>query len=471
VNGLPLGKLPVGVRARGVAPLRAELDVFAGDATPPELVLEPGAVVVGTVRDAAGAPIAGAEVATDEPNTFRGARVHSGNDGSFRLEGLATGEQVLNATKGSLRRAQRLAPAAGIETSWDPVLAPDAGYVVRGRVLDHRGEPWRRARVTLQDSRSQRSAMTSTIAGEDGCFHQVVPWERVSIGISPSLQLSGFPLLVEDDVAADGSEIVLRAPDPALTTATIRGAVMDEEGRPLFAKVHVWHETARMWRGFNSDAADGSFVIERVPPGQCTVDVRAADRPWFHAGTLEVAGGAILDLGALRVAAGGRIEAAVRLRDGTAPGELKVSVMKDNREAGVAEAADGRLWTGPLAAGEHVLVLTGDRIATRYVRADVQSGATTALEIELDRAALRVLRFRFTKPPPDWYSVHVIDATGRAVFGGSPAWNGPQHEVRASVPAGDLTVLLYGPGGRELQRWPLAVDGLADAPPVTLVVD
>ncbi len=104
IEGLALGRVDVAARAPGRASAsRTDVVLDARENAPIRLELRPGRVLEGTVVDARGAPIAGAEVTVDVLDWRAGdaavgdalrRSVHGGSDGRFRIDGLMPGRPL-----------------------------------------------------------------------------------------------------------------------------------------------------------------------------------------------------------------------------------------------------------------------------------------------------------------------------------------------------------------------------------------
>jgi RNA polymerase sigma-70 factor (ECF subfamily) len=85
------GKLPLAVRARGLAPWHQDVELQAERPNEVTVRLLSGVTLVGSVRDAAGAAVAGVEVNIGDWDDIGHRRVPTAVDGTFRADGLAPG--------------------------------------------------------------------------------------------------------------------------------------------------------------------------------------------------------------------------------------------------------------------------------------------------------------------------------------------------------------------------------------------
>src|SRR6185369_10121782 len=108
---------------------------------------------------------------------------------------------------------------------------------------------------------------------------------------------------------ASGIDFVLQ---PA---GRITGRVVDEAGRPIDAFRVLARARARAGYGpmprDNFAAEDGRFALEDVGEGEYVVDVTAPDRAPAVVSDVKVAAGATVDVGTVRLSAGGVVRGVV----------------------------------------------------------------------------------------------------------------------------------------------------------------
>ena len=133
VESISAGEHKVVVRSSRCVPFVSLVRVHPDVVAELAVTLVRGAVVTGRVRTAEGAPVEGAIVSSGRGTFFSESSIaRSGRDGSFRLEGLPTGELVVFANASELGMAQAIARAVlGAETQVDLRLERDDGLVDR----------------------------------------------------------------------------------------------------------------------------------------------------------------------------------------------------------------------------------------------------------------------------------------------------------------------------------------------------
>ncbi|NUN53837.1 MAG: carboxypeptidase regulatory-like domain-containing protein, partial [Planctomycetaceae bacterium] len=218
------------VNATGYAPAAREFPRpgTAGDRTPVAIALERACSLEGVVIDAAGKPVAGAEVRARNQRPpaeppWNGGAATTGTDGRFRIEGLPPVAQNLTVEYGPLEwkswqvrlpstRPLTLRIPAGGMTVLGTVVAEGTGLPVEGAsvVLDVEG----REPSPLEPPSEGSSARARVVTGEDGTF-------RVE-GVVPG-RIAGVSVLAEGFLPwpARTANVARTDPTPAGGTATV----------------------------------------------------------------------------------------------------------------------------------------------------------------------------------------------------------------------------------------------------------
>ncbi len=285
----------------------------AGDAlTGISLTLRKGLAARGRIVDAAGKPVAGAQIwlAFQEGGGARGAQIQmrllgmerqkpdtvSGPDGAFAVGGLAAGRYAAVVSREGF--ARKNVPALEVqargENVWPPIaLAP--GVALAGLVRDSAGLAIAGAQILVLDpGGGGRTADVSS--GPDGRF--------VVDGLT-----SEHPLML--NVTAQGYATAQREATPPAqdlaivlkSAATIRGRVEDADAKTPVADFTVGTRAGGGGRmviqiGNNGGdhavhAEDGTFELGNVAPGKWTVHVTASGYRAADVAGIEVAEGAV----------------------------------------------------------------------------------------------------------------------------------------------------------------------------------
>lgn len=382
-RGVPPGSVPIVVRAEGCAPWRSVVELEAEERVELAVALEPEARLVGTVRDASGAPVANAWLRRENAFGLLDPSCTTGPDGAFRLGGLAAGQNrvsVRASELGSFEETLELAP--GEERLWEPVLG--LGLVLAGRVLDEGGEPLAGWRVEAHGELPQQvSSHDGARTGADGRFvlrglrdvpHRVVveaPDTSVSV-----LELGG---------RRPGTELELRVPAARRPSARVRGAVVDASGAlPLELQLELATESLGMPSVVDEA---GRFDLGPLVPETYVVRLRARGHPEHVLGPRRLAPHESWDLGTvvLTPAAalvvrttsspeGGVLQPWFRLHRASEDGTFDLGPV----------APSGQGWERPgLAPGRYVLELGGTRVATARLPFELRPGEERRLEVPL----------------------------------------------------------------------------------------
>ncbi|MFO1054904.1 MAG: sigma-70 family RNA polymerase sigma factor [Planctomycetota bacterium] len=299
------GRVPVLVLAAGFQPWLGDVEVGATDAAPLDIVLQPGGVIRGVVKDPNGKPSEGVLVtakAPGQPDTD----VRSGPAGTYRLECVAPGTVTLSVeAEGDHRGAELQTTAiAGREVEADIDLR---GYGhLKGRLTDASGSPLRRATVYALPADPQGKPAHDRTKG-DGSFEiRTIPGARYTIEVVPersgqqSFQLSSsgngtiaFMLVADGDderpapglrripctwlgeIGADYDGLAIQLPLDLVPSARIKGRALNPDATPLPGSLRIHIDGGSRDVGLDDNGAfdvgplvPGTFRFEIVPTGE-----------------------------------------------------------------------------------------------------------------------------------------------------------------------------------------------------------
>jgi hypothetical protein len=161
------GTAEVRVLAPGFAPAVSDPFPLARDAELPPIALAPGRTIRGRVLDAAGSPIAAAEVWVEDP---RGSTsTCTDGEGSFAIRDLAPGRHPIAVGGAGIARAVREVVDLTSRSEAFVEIRIDRGLTIRGRVVDPDGNGVASARVSASLPR-RRAALGSVETDADGSF-------------------------------------------------------------------------------------------------------------------------------------------------------------------------------------------------------------------------------------------------------------------------------------------------------------
>jgi protocatechuate 3,4-dioxygenase beta subunit len=363
-----VGPWDVRVEARGLAHLQLDK---AQPGSPLSVTLQKGRSVTGTVRDGSdNRPLAGAMVEARAADGWRfslpwepsagAVAARTDRDGRFRLEGLANGLFEVAARAPRYGRAVRrnVRPGASVDLLLLPgasitgsVTGPDHRPVAGAIVAAQKRGEWgfEQAGTETTDARGR----FSLVGIEPGTYVLAVRHPALAPGVAD---------VTVEPLADAQVDIVLGRGAPVL------GRLMADRDRPVGGTVAVEalagrRVTSRLAEILQAEAGpDGLFVIERVPPGDHVLVVRA---PGFGKRSVEFAIGAraaSVDLGEIALDRGLVIGGHVRSRSGAPIADASVNaylltdalVAPDPAEP-VRTEADGSFVIGGLEAGRFSL--------------------------------------------------------------------------------------------------------------------
>lgn len=246
---LAAGKFELRVTVEGFDSVEEPMETVWGQRTERTICLRAPSYVAGMVEDEQGRPLAGASVSARSATTWDRVEGVAGEDGRFRLDGVAAADPALRVE----------CPGRYVEEI-PPLVAPVEGLrivarplvVVRGRVVPPPGRTL--GRFTTTAAAKDRSTLRAAAASPDVQWQ--VPPGTWTFTIS---DVVGCLDLTRDVTVAAGSPVDLG--DLRLVEgAIVEGVVMDTAGVPVAgAGVLIGDASA------TSDAS-GSFRIEGVDP-------------------------------------------------------------------------------------------------------------------------------------------------------------------------------------------------------------
>lgn len=265
-----------------------ETDVDLGD-----LTLAAAARLAGVVRDRDGAAVAGIEVAlalgkgASSMSFFARQRTTTDEQGKFRFGGLRGSEYTLTTASPHHLPASIVADVAAGAVRDDIVIELESGASIAGRVVDDVGQPVAGMSVgayrTTQPDPSIK--MTGLSSGES-----------VKTNAAGEFRLGG----IEEEVvtlrawgkgyrAASQPEVRTGTDNVTITLqrlGSVQGRLVDAAGQGV-AGSRVGYSSGGMegieLRGEDViTAADGSFVLEDVPPGEVALHANGKHLPVTH---------------------------------------------------------------------------------------------------------------------------------------------------------------------------------------------
>jgi len=390
----PPGPVTVRVSRSGYRPECLRLELRAGETRELAITLRQGVVVLGTLRDDRGAPVAGGVIQVLGPGETALAIVNTGPDGTFRIGGLPDVPLGLRAEASGFLTVKKSLADPVAENRWDPVV--QRGLGIEGTLVDEDGEPLTGYRVRslrgafrdiLGDEHPSQTAI-EVRTGEDGRFSvgglDATPYR---VGVIPPTQ--GLPVLIVDGVVPGTSPpLRLRVRTPDLPAAGLTGVVFDPEGKPLEgARVEVRQANSGLSVVARVDG-EGRFTTALVPPGEYLARIWVPGLGTRHVGPVRVTGSRHADLGQVRFQTPGRLTAGIRKNDiGVKFLYLEVlrSAAGDRWHTEVCLVIRGGADTAHvLSPGRYLLLTRGPGVARTSREVEIRTGQASAVGLNLE---------------------------------------------------------------------------------------
>lgn len=466
--GLPLQPVRWSVRARGYAPLTREVEPTP-DGTWIHVALTPAGIVVGTIRDGSGTPLAGVRVSHGPIADFTSSFGRSRADGTYRLANLPAGTlELLAEHPDHGRAAVSLEVASGAPVEWSPTLV--AGHALAGVVVDGDGAP--RAgfvidavgSVPAPGSRRLWSAQVRTAT--DGTFEVAsCPSEPLSLEVSaPDPYLTVKRLTGVQPGAGIVTIIVL---EDDLPSARVRGTIVGADGLPLGANlILIGPAGTGGYHPGRCEAETGEFELGPLPPGEYSVTLQPDGLPPLAREKLTLARGEARDLGVWRLETPSRIQVSVEGCAGPGPFE----------ELTLYRRSPSGKWSEPrryrsdrwheLAAwpGTYAVQASGAEVCLETHELEIAAGEDARLELVPHEGSAHSIVIT-PGPTPIRWPLSVSIANERQ----QPAWSWMQPEASAGplgfqcrLRAGQYTIVVRSIEG-ELARVPYSVSGANSA--------
>jgi protocatechuate 3,4-dioxygenase beta subunit len=361
--------------------------------------LQAGLSIVGTVVDAQGVPLPGAQVSARPAPADRQGRVmvviggasegkipeivaHTDANGRFELVDLAAGRYDLSAKRKGFARNElpgiSLEQAAGQYEAGTMRLEP--GQALQGMVVDPSGAPLDEAQVRIVPKDPMAAMMMRLSSGQppeavsrpDGWFvlEDRVEGEILDIAVGRE----GYV-----DVIKRGLTVPVTEPLTIELTAasTIRGKVLDLDGRPIVGASVGMQRTRGEGRGGRSFAfsmvidtdtdQNGEFEFENVEPGTIALTAKSTGMQPQEMPSIAVTAGKDLTDLVFTLEPGATIEGRVTTPDGQPVVGASVGPVEESSEpgrgrfAGGAETdGDGRYRLDSLLPGSTSIEATHD---------------------------------------------------------------------------------------------------------------
>ncbi|MEZ5966285.1 MAG: sigma-70 family RNA polymerase sigma factor [Planctomycetota bacterium] len=254
-----------------------------------EFALARGRMLRGRATSADGQAAAGARVdvrcvvasegAAPLSPTWMHAQAVAGGDGCFRIEGLPEAEVCVRvlAPDGSVATL-RLAPSTRAELDWDARLQPPTR--VAGQVVTELGEPLVGCALQVMLDAPFQEAQSVLLDARGHFEVHGVPARRFRLRVGRPGAAWHWPLKVwRCDESDDVSALRLVVPAVCLPSASVRGRVCDDGGRPRADAVVTLTDRAGCALRAVCQPPDAAFRLGPVPAGRYRLEVAAPGLP------------------------------------------------------------------------------------------------------------------------------------------------------------------------------------------------
>jgi protocatechuate 3,4-dioxygenase beta subunit len=339
-----------------------------------ELSLLPGSAIVGrAITRPGGAPVPNAEVDAIAIDQRGRKSVRAGDDGSFRIEGLAPGKYRLEGLAPGLSGYAKAPVLVGLaETSNETVVELDRSPQVHGRVVVSGSKaPCTSGEVLLNDQKVGEMAVGTIESDGNVHFTAVLPGtydvtveceDHVSKEKYDDVKVASNPiegLVWEVERGGEARGVVVDANGNAVANAFVRAD----------AEVGSSHPTAR------TDNA-GGFVLKGLAPGKYDIIASSASAGTEEHESVEIterrdATGVRIQLGR-----GARIAGTLTDTDGKPVAGASINV-SGPAYSHVETKEDGTFVANGLKPGTYSLSVTADALRLRFVSATGEDAGDT----------------------------------------------------------------------------------------------
>lgn len=382
--GLPVGKLPLQVRADGFAPWRERIELRADEANHAVVTLDRGVCIAGIVTDEFGRPQASALVFEGELESLASSSFCTDGSGRFELTSLPAGALELTAWHEHAGQCTlELHAEPGSRHDWHPVLTlrPSIG----GIVLGPDGRPAVGAYVAC--SSGSDAAGAKTVETDEGGRFLVGPLQegRTYVVTAEVVDARQGALRVSQRGVPPAAELTLRIQPGEDRTAGLTGRLLEADGSPARDTNLVVETIGESILQYVEVGADGRFTFGPVVPAKVRlVAVRSGVR-FAELGVHELAAHAETHLGDVLLPPAG---AAILRFEGAAVAGAVVDVSRAGQVVFSRPIDGNELRLDVLGPGEYDACVRG-RAAGRVTgnsRFLVRSGATSEVALTLAAA-------------------------------------------------------------------------------------
>lgn len=368
------------------------------------LVRRGGCSIEGKVLNDLGEPVSGVKMTAHQFTGTGHLEIEflSGDDGSFRIDGLNNGavDMEVEANKGRPREEyfELMVGTRGVR------IVVDRFARIEGRLLDAEGKPI--TSFTAEAASEDVYFFSGEKSFRDGefVFEEIVPG-RVRINFDPE----DGPYTIFGPITIAPGEIVKDLEVRLSATGGISGVVLDKQtglpvpGARVYVADRIRHSTSDVWNYAQAETKeDGSFLLEGIIPGSNEVMVIKPDYAAVKLKGIEIHGNGITECIRVLLPREARIQGHVFM-DGRPKEGIRVYAKgPDSRKSETMTDVDGFFCLKRLPPGDYVISTTNhgyymDRISVQ-ARLTVGEGETVERDLVFDTASLEGIVYIFDTP-------------------------------------------------------------------------
>ncbi len=438
---LPLGRLPLQVRARGFSPWHGVHELLPSAVTRAVVRLQVAPTVRGVVTDETGTPVPNALVHHGSLAELASSSSTTDAAGRFELNSLPSGAVELTAWKEGIGSCTtELTLESGSEYTWHPLLSKRPA--ITGVVLGVDGKPAVGAYVACANMRQQRDNATGRTDASGKFMIGPLRADAIYAVTAEVMHPGQGALRVGQRGVPVGSELVLRVAPGEARTARLRGRLLEADGAPA-TRVHLTVTPLGSGVGgamghFAGVEQNGEFAIGPSKAGRIRIAVRRQGVVIADLGEHELLPNQTVDLGDVRLPTPGG--AVVNITGGDVTNGVANLYLEGRFLSSVRLANQQAQWdTLPPGTGYRVsLRRGGTKPFVGAAEFAITSGSTTRAELSVDPAHVCELRFLVAGVCRRTGTLIAEDTDGREVLRHDLARPPGNETARVLLPAGTL---------------------------------
>jgi hypothetical protein len=429
---VPIGMRNVLASLGELAPAIARVTTSSAEPATVALQLRTGVTLTGRVVDAAGQPVANAQVSVRRPYvlgvpTVWPLETRTDAEGRYELRGIPPGSFTA-VVYVEPQVEQALTGADGEQVVWNPAKDPERA--IHGIVVDGDDRPLANWRVTAMGPANPlrhstpRPFHTDTqgrfrITGLEDVSYRVFVFAAMESGKVYTSAAGSVPCTVLDEVRPSSEPLTIRLPATAMATAWIEGSLALPEGMRTKAELSLYPKAIMGRGGFmvpqeRLAASETTYRIGPLPPGEYDLLCDIEGRGRLAQRALRLVPEQTLRLPPFAFDA--QRPLVIALRDADGRPATGATVKLKSWPVAMRETAPGSYASIPVGEGDDEIIVHGPELAPSSFA--VQRGGTAPVELTARAATPVVVRLSPMTPRERWVGalrVAIIDAQGTKI--------------------------------------------------------